>query len=93
MRTSELLELDLSDNEPWADGEALADAFEAYAGLLFTRVPLLKLKILRLERCRRLRALPRSITRLQELRELQLASCEALRALPEQIGANGANAS
>lgn len=83
---SELQELDLSDNEPWRDGEALGEAFEAFRGGFFRVVPLRALKTLRTRRCVRLTCLPSSLNRLCCLKTLDLGGCEALRELPAAIG-------
>ena len=86
VRASELLSLDLSDNDAWTDGEALAPALCGMrVGPFFARVPLRSLTHLALKRCTALLSLPESLGRLVSLEHLDLGGCEALRTLPPSL--------
>ena len=90
VRVAGLETLDLSDNDEWRDGEALAEAFETFRGGLFTRVPLRRLRTLTLSHCVSLVSLPSSLGRLAALEGLDLTCCESLQALPDSVGDLGA---
>ena len=86
VRTSRLVALDLSNNEAWTDGEALAEACLARrAGGLLSHMPFRTLKLLTLCRCTALRSLPTTIDRLAALEVLDCAGCESLESLPASL--------
>ena len=86
VRMSRLIELDLSDNEHWTDGEALSQGFEGLrVGVLSTRVPLRTLRKLHVSKCTSLRSLPAKIGAAVGLESLDCTCCEQLECLPHSL--------